>query len=174
MGGKKPLRRPLWPPTRATASNYYPLGLDGAGGAAKPLLRAPKKPAPLHGRLPAFSGAVDAFERARKCFLEWRYFFSIILSEFLKNHVALQFPFCRPHQPGKQKTQIDPQNKTHDACCQYHCASSFLLPYFTIYHLSDAIAACRKRQDHCPTCKLFCAGALQDSAASAILLTTLI
>ena len=88
MGGKKPLRRPLWPPTRATASNYYPLGLDGAGGAAKPLLRAPKKPAPLHGRLPAFSGAVDAFERARKCFLE--YFFSIILSEFLKNRVALQ------------------------------------------------------------------------------------
>lgn len=92
MGGKKPLRRPLWPPTRATASNYYPLGLDGAGGAAKPLLRAPKKPAPLHGRLPAFSGAVDAFERARKCFLEWRYFFSIILSEFLKNRVALHFP----------------------------------------------------------------------------------
>ena len=92
MGGKKPLRRPLWPPTRATASNYYPLGLDGAGGAAKPLLRAPKKPAPLHGRLPAFSGAVDAFERARKCFLEWRYFFSIILSEFLKNRVALQYP----------------------------------------------------------------------------------
>ena len=92
MGGKKPLRRPLWPPTRATASNYYPLGLDGAGGAAKPLLRAPKKPAPLHGRLPAFSGAVDAFERARKCFLEWRYFFSIILSEFLKNRVALQRP----------------------------------------------------------------------------------
>ena len=91
MGGKKPLRRPLWPPTRATASNYYPLGLDGAGGAAKPLLRAPKKPAPLHGRLPAFSGAVDAFERARECFLEWRYFFSIILSEFLKNRVALQF-----------------------------------------------------------------------------------
>ena len=91
MGGKKPLRRPLWPPTRATASNYYPLGLDGAGGAAKPLLRAPKKPAPLHGRLPAFSGAVDAFERARKCFLEWRYFFSIILSEFLKNRVALQW-----------------------------------------------------------------------------------
>lgn len=90
MGGKKPLRRPLWLPTRATASNYYPLGLDGAGGAAKPLLRAPKKPAPLHGRLPAFSGAVDAFERARKCFLEWRYFFSIILSEFLKNRVALQ------------------------------------------------------------------------------------
>ena len=89
MGGKKPLRRPLWPPTRATASNYYPLGLDGAGGAAKPLLRAPKKPAPLHGRLPAFSGAVDAFERARKCFLEWHYFFSIILSEFLKNRVAL-------------------------------------------------------------------------------------
>ena len=89
MGGKKPLRRPLWPPTRATASNYYPLGLDGAGGAAKPLLRAPKKPAPLHGRLPAFSGAVDAFERAWKCFLEWRYFFSIILSEFLKNRVAL-------------------------------------------------------------------------------------
>ncbi len=97
MGGKKPLRRPLWPPTRATASNYYPLGLDGAGGAAKPLLRAPKKPAPLHGRLPAFSGAVDAFERARKCFLEWRYFFSIILSEFLKNRVALQI--C---QGGKQ------------------------------------------------------------------------
>lgn len=93
MGGKKPLRRPLWPPTRATASNYYPLGLDGAGGAAKPLLRAPKKPAPLHGRLPAFSGAVDAFERARKCFLEWRYFFSIILSEFLKNRVALQEVF---------------------------------------------------------------------------------
>ena len=91
MGGKKPLRRPLWPPTRATASNYYPLGLDGAGGAAKPLLRAPKKPAPLHGRLPAFSGAVDAFERARKCFLEWRYFFSIILSEFLKNRVALHY-----------------------------------------------------------------------------------
>ena len=86
----------------------------------------------------------------------------------------LMFPFCRPHQPGKQKTQIDPQNKTHDACRQYHCAASFLLPYFTIYHLSDAIAACRERQDHCPTCKLFCAGALQDSAASAILLTTLI
>ena len=97
MGGKKPLRRPLWPPTRATASNYYPLGLDGAGGAAKPLLRAPKKPAPLHGRLPAFSGAVDAFERARKCFLEWRYFFSIILSEFLKNRVALhQFSTFNP------------------------------------------------------------------------------
>lgn len=99
MGGKKPLRRPLWPPTRATASNYYPLGLDGAGGAAKPLLRAPKKPAPLHGRLPAFSGAVDAFERARKCFLEWRYFFSIILSEFLKNRVALHFDFRPPAPP---------------------------------------------------------------------------
>ena len=102
MGGKKPLRRPLWPPTRATASNYYPLGLDGAGGAAKPLLRAPKKPAPLHGRLPAFSGAVDAFERARKCFLEWRYFFSIILSEFLKNRVALQFLFLY-QKVGKRK-----------------------------------------------------------------------
>ena len=98
MGGKKPLRRPLWPPTRATASNYYPLGLDGAGGAAKPLLRAPKKPAPLHGRLPAFSGAVDAFERARKCFLEWRYFFSIILSEFLKNRVALHEPLWKTLQ----------------------------------------------------------------------------
>ena len=98
MGGKKPLRRPLWPPTRATASNYYPLGLDGAGGAAKPLLRAPKKPAPLHGRLPAFSGAVDAFERARKCFLEWRYFFSIILSEFLKNRVALHVGGIYPAQ----------------------------------------------------------------------------
>ena len=97
MGGKKPLRRPLWPPTRATASNYYPLGLDGAGGAAKPLLRAPKKPAPLHGRLPAFSGAVDAFERARKCFLEWRYFFSIILSEFLKNRVALHSNLAKYH-----------------------------------------------------------------------------
>lgn len=99
MGGKKPLRRPLWPPTRATASNYYPLGLDGAGGAAKPLLRAPKKPAPLHGRLPAFSGAVDAFERARKCFLEWRYFFSIILSEFLKNRVALHLRPAEPQHP---------------------------------------------------------------------------
>ena len=116
MGGKKPLRRPLWPPTRATASNYYPLGLDGAGGAAKPLLRAPKKPAPLHGRLPAFSGAVDAFERARKCFLEWRYFFSIILSEFLKNRVALQPPgfpengrlFCRKVVlcPGKSTGRL--------------------------------------------------------------------
>lgn len=60
----------------------------------------------------------------------------------------LLFLSCRPHQPGKQKNHIDPQNETHDAC--------------------------RKRQDHCPTCKLFCAGALQDSAASAILLTTLI
>lgn len=104
MGGKKPLRRPLWPPTRATASNYYPLGLDGAGGAAKPLLRAPKKPAPLHGRLPAFSGAVDAFERARKCFLEWRYFFSIILSEFLKNRVALH-----------ARHPASPKNKTRTA-----------------------------------------------------------
>ena len=108
MGGKKPLRRPLWPPTRATASNYYPLGLDGAGGAAKPLLRAPKKPAPLHGRLPAFSGAVDAFERARKCFLEWRYFFSIILSEFLKNRVALQFHAHIAHE-GKEIAE-----KAHD------------------------------------------------------------
>ena len=36
-----------------------------------------------------FRSVVDAFERARKCFLEWRYFFSIILSEFLKNRVAL-------------------------------------------------------------------------------------
>lgn len=107
MGGKKPLRRPLWPPTRATASNYYPLGLDGAGGAAKPLLRAPKKPAPLHGRLPAFSGAVDAFERARKCFLEWRYFFSIILSEFLKNRVAL-------HTVKTKWYIINRYNKSHD------------------------------------------------------------
>ena len=108
MGGKKPLRRPLWPPTRATASNYYPLGLDGAGGAAKPLLRAPKKPAPLHGRLPAFSGAVDAFERARKCFLEWRYFFSIILSEFLKNRVALHSPSTHP---GTGSAEIRPQSQ---------------------------------------------------------------
>lgn len=107
MGGKKPLRRPLWPPTRATASNYYPLGLDGAGGAAKPLLRAPKKPAPLHGRLPAFSGAVDAFERARKCFLEWRYFFSIILSEFLKNRVALH-PFFSLEQALYAIQMLDP------------------------------------------------------------------
>lgn len=107
MGGKKPLRRPLWPPTRATASNYYPLGLDGAGGAAKPLLRAPKKPAPLHGRLPAFSGAVDAFERARKCFLEWRYFFSIILSEFLKNRVALHLAYVPvPKDLSKVKTKV--------------------------------------------------------------------
>ena len=107
MGGKKPLRRPLWPPTRETASNYYPLGLDGAGGAAKPLLRAPKKPAPLHGRLPAFSGAVDAFERARKCFLEWRYFFSIILSEFLKNRVAL-------HRPHKNANTVLTRTKSRD------------------------------------------------------------
>ena len=117
MGGKKPLRRPLWPPTRATASNYYPLGLDGAGGAAKPLLRAPKKPAPLHGRLPAFSGAVDAFERARKCFLEWRYFFSIILSEFLKNRVALQYNpanGCRLPKKEKKKMQIIPPEKIRD------------------------------------------------------------
>lgn len=109
MGGKKPLRRPLWPPTRATASNYYPLGLDGAGGAAKPLLRAPKKPAPLHGRLPAFSGAVDAFERARKCFLEWRYFFSIILSEFLKNRVALQLE-CVPQMMFINKTLLQKEH----------------------------------------------------------------
>lgn len=106
MGGKKPLRRPLWPPTRATASNYYPLGLDGAGGAAKPLLRAPKKPAPLHGRLPAFSGAVDAFERARKCFLEWRYFFSIILSEFLKNRVALHSDFGKSPNTNKKVYKV--------------------------------------------------------------------
>ena len=118
MGGKKPLRRPLWPPTRATASNYYPLGLGGAGGAAKPLLRAPKKPAPLHGRLPAFSGAVDAFERARKCFLEWRYFFSIILSEFLKNRVALQpvtkmyFINFLPPLSKKNETAAIKQNST--------------------------------------------------------------
>ena len=112
MGGKKPLRRPLWPPTRATASNYYPLGLDGAGGAAKPLLRAPKKPAPLHGRLPAFSGAVDAFERARKCFLEWRYFFSIILSEFLKNRVALQkeISITMPTTKKQAKKVISPRS----------------------------------------------------------------
>ena len=102
MGGKKPLRRPLWPPTRATASNYYPLGLDGAGGAAKPLLRAPKKPAPLHGRLPAFSGAVDAFERARKCFLEWRYFsqlscpnFSKIVSRYTVKILARGISYCK-------------------------------------------------------------------------------
>lgn len=117
MGGKKPLRRPLWPPTRATASNYYPLGLDGAGGAAKPLLRAPKKPAPLHGRLPAFSGAVDAFERARKCFLEWRYFFSIILSEFLKNRVALhgqQIVFIMHFNPNRnfKRQQKSPSQRT--------------------------------------------------------------
>lgn len=116
MGGKKPLRRPLWPPTRATASNYYPLGLDGAGGAAKPLLRAPKKPAPLHGRLPAFSGAVDAFERARKCFLEWRYFLSIILSEFLKNRVALQLwhrPDMGKHHGGIHLRQEKGAGKGH-------------------------------------------------------------
>lgn len=115
MGGKKPLRRPLWPPTRATASNYYPLGLDGAGGAAKPLLRAPKKPAPLHGRLPAFSGAVDAFERARKCFLEWRYFFSIILSEFLKNRVALQ-EFLRELTARRVKNEHLPHVSVGYAC----------------------------------------------------------
>lgn len=133
MGGKKPLRRPLWPPTRATASNYYPLGLDGAGGAAKPLLRAPKKPAPLHGRLPAFSGAVDAFERARKCFLEWRYFFSIILSEFLKNRVALQkgrffFHFsCHLSKiiwkTKKEEPRMCPESlKTHHAVPLFHFA----------------------------------------------------
>lgn len=83
-------------------------------------------------------------------------------------------PLAARISPANKKPTLTPQNKTHDACCQYHCAASFLLPYFTMYHLSDAIAACRKRQDHCPTCKLFCAGALQDSAASAILLTTLI
>ena len=115
MGGKKPLRRPLWPPTRATASNYYPLGLDGAGGAAKPLLRAPKKPAPLHGRLPAFSGAVDAFERARKCFLEWRYFFSIILSEFLKNRVALQKRGAKTAAAAQEdKITLLPLSELHD------------------------------------------------------------
>jgi hypothetical protein len=87
------------------------LGLDGAGGAAKPLLRAPKKPAPLHGRLPAFSGAVDAFERARKCFLEWRYFFSIILSEFLKNRVALQIvPALSAKVDNKEKRFIQVEN----------------------------------------------------------------
>ena len=90
-------------------------------------------------------------------------------------HLLSARPSPLPPASARQtKTHIDPQNKTHDACRQYHCAASFLLPYFAIYHLSDAIAACRKRQDHCPTCKLFCAGALQDSAASAILLTTLI
>lgn len=124
MGGKKPLRRPLWPPTRATASNYYPLGLDGAGGAAKPLLRAPKKPAPLHGRLPAFSGAVDAFERARKCFLEWRYFFSIILSEFLKNRVALHLLRRWLRQLYKH------QNSRSLVVSQYfHSTKSKLQPY---------------------------------------------
>ena len=67
----------------------------------------------------------------------------------------LMFPSCRMHQTCRHKAHIDPQNKTHDACRQSHCVAPFLLPYFTIYHLSDAIAACRKKQNHCPTCKLF-------------------
>lgn len=139
MGGKKPLRRPLWPPTRATASNYYPLGLDGAGGAAKPLLRAPKKPAPLHGRLPAFSGAVDAFERARKCFLEWRYFFSIILSEFLKNRVALQGQDLHP--PG-----VDPREKRQALCPDggvHSSAGESRLRFHCLYHGISASRPCR-------------------------------
>lgn len=134
MGGKKPLRRPLWPPTRATASNYYPLGLDGAGGATKPLLRAPKKPAPLHGRLPAFSGAVDAFERARKCFLEWRYFFSIILSEFLKNRVALQQPYPVEYKRGKPKEGTE---DTLQLCGQAMCLEEMLcceIPRGALYY----------------------------------------
>lgn len=110
MGGKKPLRRPLWPPTRATASNYYPLGLDGAGGAAKPLLRAPKKPAPLHGRLPAFSGAVDAFERAWKCFLEWRYFSQLSCPNFSKivsRYIVGALSSGRDAETGQKKPGAD-------------------------------------------------------------------
>ena len=57
----------------------------------------------MHGRLPAFSGAVDAFERARKCFLEWRYFFSIILSEFLKNRVALHYEYINVNYGAKSE-----------------------------------------------------------------------
>lgn len=134
MGGKKPLRRPLWPPTRATASNYYPLGLDGAGGAAKPLLRAPKKPAPLHGRLPAFSGAVDAFERARKCFLEWRYFFSIILSEFLKNRVALHLfsQYCSENFGTELKSVRKSERYQSLPICVLDCVYSLRTKYYAV------------------------------------------
>lgn len=146
MGGKKPLRRPLWPPTRATASNYYPLGLDGAGGAAKPLLRAPKKPAPLHGRLPAFSGAVDAFERARKCFLEWRYFFSIILSEFLKNRVALHLAHqgAVMNRENKRKQYEKGYYKTHG------CSDSFTCK--VCGRLVVPTGAGSDHRNHCPNC----------------------
>ena len=109
-------------------------------------------------------------------------------------HYSLQRPllFCAifihpPHVPFSSfvcscsplAARISPANKkpklTHRIKPTMPAANTIALsPSFTIYHSSDAIAACRKRQDHCPTCKLFCAGALQDSAASAILLTTLI
>ena len=55
----------------------------------------------------------------------------------------LMFPSCRPHQPGKQKTHIDPQNKTHDACRQYHCAAPFfyhILPYIIRRMQSQPVA----------------------------------
>ena len=147
MGGKKPLRRPLWPPTRATASNYYPLGLDGAGGAAKPLLRAPKKPAPLHGRLPAFSGAVDAFERARKCFLEWRYFFSIILSEFLKNRVALHFSSATVGSQRKASLRYCPGQTTTILISGFSFARSKKRAE-NLRRRSSALVVCRQKR--CP------------------------
>lgn len=65
-----------------------PMGQD-QGRRQKPPLSESKKPALLHGS-PAVFGAADASERASEMFLRTGAFFSSILSELLKNLVALQ------------------------------------------------------------------------------------
>ena len=69
--------------------------------------------------------------------------FSFILNMSVLISRLLMFSSCRPHQPGNQKTRIDPQNKTHDACRQYHCAAPFIyhiLPYIICRMQSQPVA----------------------------------
>ena len=70
--------------------------------------------------------------------------FSFILNMSVLISRLLMFSSCRPHQPGNQKPHIDPQNKTHDACRQSHCAAPLflyhILPYVICRMQSQPVA----------------------------------
>ncbi len=90
----KPPRSPQETRTESRESNFTRRAKrQERGGKSRPS-RSLKSPPSCVGR-PAVFGAADASERASEMFLRTGAFFSSILSEFLKNLVALHEPYLR-------------------------------------------------------------------------------
>ncbi len=85
----KPPRSPQETRTESRESNFTRRAKRQREGRQKPPLSESKSPPSCVGP-PAVFGAADASERASEMFLRTGAFFSSILSEFLKNLVALQ------------------------------------------------------------------------------------